>query len=178
MTALRLPLPDADSLAHDRVRWSTLIYNRESGAARARWSVNVTKALSQVSKSLAVSPSCACQLYLKVLGLCLFFDNHNCCSTPEANHNYLDFSQTNVKFPDFSRFTMCVATMQRIDHCSSFNEHLSRVSVQWWQNHTSLVSQSQCSVCFRTNRKCRWCIFLSSVSVVMVTMSRLSPKNS
>ena len=34
--ALRLPLPDADSLAHDRVRWRTLIYNRESGAARAR----------------------------------------------------------------------------------------------------------------------------------------------
>jgi len=34
--ALRLPLPDADSLAHDRVRWRTLIYNRESGAVRAR----------------------------------------------------------------------------------------------------------------------------------------------
>jgi len=34
--ALRLPLPDADSLAHDRFRWKTLNYNRESGAARAR----------------------------------------------------------------------------------------------------------------------------------------------
>ena len=34
--ALRLPLPDADSLAHDRVRWRTMINNRESGAARAR----------------------------------------------------------------------------------------------------------------------------------------------
>jgi len=34
--ALRLPLPDADSLAHDRVRWRTMIYNRESGTARTR----------------------------------------------------------------------------------------------------------------------------------------------
>ena len=34
--ALCLPLPDADSLAHDRVRWRTMTYNRESGAARVR----------------------------------------------------------------------------------------------------------------------------------------------
>ena len=44
--ALRLPLPDADSLAHDRVRWRTLIYSRECGAARAHSFVNVAKALS------------------------------------------------------------------------------------------------------------------------------------
>jgi len=51
--ALRLPLPDADSLAHDRVRWRTMIYNRESGAARAliRQRPNVATALSQVKSN-------------------------------------------------------------------------------------------------------------------------------
>jgi len=41
------------------------------------------------------SPPCACQLYLTVLGLCLFCDYQNCGSRPQANHN----------FPDISRFS-------------------------------------------------------------------------
>jgi len=52
------------------------------------------------------SPSCACQLYLTVLRLCLFCDYHNCGSAPQANYNFLDFSLTNVEFPDFSRWVV------------------------------------------------------------------------
>jgi len=53
------------------------------------------------------SQSCACQLYLTVLRLCLFHDYRNCGSKPQANQNFPDFfliSPTNVKFLDSSRF--------------------------------------------------------------------------
>jgi len=49
--------------------------------------------------------SCACQLYLTILRLCLFCDYRNCGSTPQANHNFPGFSLTNVKFPDLFRFS-------------------------------------------------------------------------
>jgi len=58
------------------------------------------------------NPSCACQLYLTVLRLCLFYDYHNCGNTSQANHNFADFSQTNVKFHNFSRFSIWVGTRQ------------------------------------------------------------------
>jgi len=60
------------------------------------------------------SPSCACQLYLTELQLCLFRDHLNCGSTPQANHNsltfpnFLDISLANIKFPQFSRFAKWV----------------------------------------------------------------------
>jgi len=57
------------------------------------------------------SPSCACQLYLTVLGFCLFCDYRNCGSTSQTSHNFPDFSVTNVKFPDFSRLSRWVATL-------------------------------------------------------------------
>ena len=38
------------------------------------------------------SPSCACQLYLTVLRLCLFRDHRNYGSTSQVSHNFPDFS--------------------------------------------------------------------------------------
>ena len=55
------------------------------------------------------SPSCACQLYLTVLRLCLFCDYRDCGSIPHTNHNFPDHL-TNVKFPDFLGFSRWLAT--------------------------------------------------------------------
>jgi len=51
------------------------------------------------------SPSCACQLYLTVLRLHLFWDYRNCSSISQVNHNFPDFFLTIVTFSDFSRFS-------------------------------------------------------------------------
>jgi len=60
------------------------------------------------------SPSCAYQLYLTVLGLYLFCDDHRqttiFVSSPRL-FNFPDFSLTNLKFPDFSWFTWWVTTL-------------------------------------------------------------------
>ena len=52
------------------------------------------------------SPPCACQLYLTVLGLCLFCDYCNCDSTPQFHRLF----PTNVKLPDLWLDTHCWPT--------------------------------------------------------------------
>jgi len=65
------------------------------------------------------SPSCACQLYLTVLRLCLFCDYCNCITCYGQTHisptfrNFPDFYLTNVKFPNFSRFCRWGATLKQ-----------------------------------------------------------------
>jgi len=55
------------------------------------------------------SHSCAWQLYLTVLRLCLFCDYHDCGSTSQANHK---FPGLLPNFPEFSGFSRCVASGQ------------------------------------------------------------------
>jgi len=86
------------------------------------------------------SPSCACQLYLTVLGL--FCDCCNCGRTTQANHSYLtfpnfpDFSPTNVKFPAM----MSVMRLVQQCVCTAAAAGYVQISLRYNQRDTSAAA--------------------------------------
>jgi len=111
------------------------------------------------------SPSCARQLYLTVLGLCLLCNYINCGSTSQANHNFPDFSLTSAKFPDFSWF------LSSCPKCSFASRAFRVYSPNNWNFLPLHIRSSDSLATFQSRLKSH--LFASAYHVYSLTHQRL-----